>query len=105
MAKEKVIIEKPNYLELALAFSSDSLLTFYLNKIKEEGNLNAQRTYNDREKSAATIAAQAEQIETLKAALEGMLHASDVFFRDSGYPAIFHSGYLTNARRALEVTK
>lgn len=69
MAKKKeVIVEKPNYLELAISFNSDELLAFYLKKIKEESAQNAKNAYNLRENQAARIAA----LEAEKAKLESL---------------------------------
>jgi hypothetical protein len=54
----------------------------------------------------ARIAALEAQNAELIAALEGMIYASNEAFKDTGYPAVFHSGFLSKARAVLaKVTK
>ena len=80
MAKKKeVIVEKPNYLELAINFNSDELLAFYLKKIKEEISTNAKNAYDLREKQSARITA----LEAEKAKLIDLLQKyQDGYYTD-----------------------
>ena len=60
--KQKTIVEKPNYLGLALAFSQDDLMTFYLKEIEKEREQLIQAAF---ERNQAKV----EIIEKLREAL------------------------------------
>lgn len=104
MAKKKeLVVEKPNYLELAIAFNSDELLAFYLKKIKEEIGANTQNAYDFREQSAARIAALESDKAKLMRALADLEAASITPMTKSRYD--FLESQRTQAHRILAEVK